>query len=194
MNIDLQQLQELDFNNMGQWPKAFKIVFAVIVAAIVAFLFYYLMISDQLDSLSSEQARETELRGEYQRKYRLAANLEAYREQMREMEQTFQNLLRILPASHETPGLLDDITYTGTDNGLVFKNINWESERPQEFYIELPISIVVEGDYHQFGDFVSDVSALPRIVSLHDFSIKRLKEGQLQMSLLAKTYRYKEAE
>ncbi len=188
MKMDMQQLNELDLKTMGQWPTPVKAVVAVILAAIVGLLMYNLMISDQWATLEREEAREVELKEEYGRKYRLAAEVESYREQMKVMEENFQNLLRILPASHETPGLLDDIT----NSGLVFKKINWEAERPEEFYIELPISIVVEGDYHQFGDFVADVSALPRIVTLHDFVIKRVNSDKLEMSLLAKTYRYKE--
>lgn len=192
MKMDMQQLNELDLKTMGQWPASVKALVAVILAAIVGLLMYNLMISDQWATLEREEAREVELKEEYGRKYRLAAEVVAYREQMKVMEENFQNLLRILPASHETPGLLDDITNTGTNSGLVFKKINWEAEQPEEFYIELPISIVVEGDYHQFGDFVADVSALPRIVTLHDFVIKRVDGGKLEMSLLAKTYRYKE--
>ncbi|GAA5215364.1 type 4a pilus biogenesis protein PilO [Corallincola platygyrae] len=199
MNFDLKQLNEvdlneLDLNNIGEWPPVVKAIFVGIVSVLTCFLFYYFLISDQLDDLSREQAREVELREQFRSKYHLASRVKTYREQMKTMEETFENLLRILPASHETPGLLDDITYVGTTHGLEFVKINWEPERPQEFYIELPIAIVVEGDYHQFGDFVSDVSALPRIVSLHDFAIKRLDETKLQMSILAKTYRYKEAE
>ncbi len=190
--MNLSQLNELDFKTIGQWPLSIKAFFAVLTAIIVGLLMYNMMISDQWDTLTREETREKELKDEYSRKYRLAANVEAYRDQMKVMEETFQNLLRILPASHETPGLLDDITYTGTNSGLQFKKINWEAEQPQEFYIELPIAIVVEGDYHQFGDFVADVSALPRIVTLHDFAIKRLESGKQEMSLKAKTYRYKE--
>ncbi|RCU45080.1 MULTISPECIES: type 4a pilus biogenesis protein PilO [Corallincola] len=199
MKFDLKELNEIDFNeldlnNMGEWPSTVKAIFIGIVGVLTCFLFYYFMIGDQLDDLSREQAREIELREQFRSKYHLAARVKTYREQMKAMEETFENLLRILPLSHETPGLLDDITYVGTTHGLEFVNINWEPERPQEFYIELPIAIVVEGDYHQFGDFVSDVSALPRIVSLHDFSIKRIDESKLQLSILAKTYRYKEAQ
>lgn len=190
--MNLAQLNELDFKTLGQWPLPVKAFFAALTAVVVALLMYNMMISDQWDTLAREETREKELKDEYSRKYRLAANVEAYRDQMKVMEETFQKLLRILPASHETPGLLDDITYTGTNSGLQFKKINWEAEQPQEFYIELPIAIVVEGDYHQFGDFVADVSALPRIVTLHDFAIKRLENGKQEMSLKAKTYRYKE--
>jgi type IV pilus assembly protein PilO len=199
MKLDFKQLNEIDFsdldiNNMGEWPNIVKGLFIAIVGVLTCFLFYYFLISYQLDELSREKAREVELREQFRSKYHLASRVQTYRDQMKTMAETFENLLRILPASHETPGLLDDITYVGTTHGLEFININWEPERPQEFYIELPIAIVVEGDYHQFGDFVSDVSALPRIVSLHDFSIKRVSDSKLQMSILAKTYRYKEAQ
>ena len=102
-------------------------------------------------------------------------------------------MLKQLPATHETPGLLDDITYAGTSTGLTFVRINWMPEIEKDFYTELPIQIDVVGDYHQFGNFVSEVAKLPRIVSLHDFSVTTDKDDRLVFNVVAKTYRYKEA-
>ena len=99
-----------------------------------------------------------------------------------------------MPTTHETPGLLDDITYVGTTSGLTFIRINWEPEIEKEFYTELPIKIDVVGDYHQFGSFVSEVAKLPRIVSLHDFAIQTEKDERLRFNVVAKTYRYKEVQ
>lgn len=185
-------VNDLDLENMGSWPLLVKIVFALIVAILVSVLSYYLLIDSKIDQLQAATAKETELRQLYQRRYAAAVNLEAYREQMNEMEKTFSFLLKQLPTTHETPGLLDDITYVGTTSGLTFTRINWEPEVEQDFYTELPIRINVIGNYHQFGNFVSEVAKLPRIVSLHDFTIEADKEDRLRFNVVAKTYRYKE--
>ncbi|WP_423187457.1 type 4a pilus biogenesis protein PilO [Alishewanella sp. d11] len=185
-------VNDLDLENMGSWPLVVKIIFALIVAILVSVLSYYLLIDSKIDQLQAATAKETELRQLYQRRYAAAVNLEAYREQMNEMEKTFSFLLKQLPTTHETPGLLDDITYVGTTSGLTFTRINWEPEVEQDFYTELPIRINVIGNYHQFGNFVSEVAKLPRIVSLHDFTIEADKDDRLRFNVVAKTYRYKE--
>jgi type IV pilus assembly protein PilO len=109
---------------------------------------------------------------------------------MVEMEEKFSLLLKRLPTSNETPGLLDDLSYVGTTSGLTFLKIGWLPEVEKEFYTELPIKIEVIGSYHEFGDFVGKVAQLPRIVSLHDFSITSSDSGKLTFSVVAKTYRY----
>ncbi len=185
-------VNDLDLENMGSWPLVVKIIFALIVAILVSVLSYYLLIDSKIDQLQAATAKETELRQLYQRRYAAAVNLEAYREQMNEMEKTFSFLLKQLPTTHETPGLLDDITYVGTTSGLTFTRINWEPEVEQDFYTELPIRINVIGNYHQFGNFVSEVAKLPRIVSLHDFTIEADQDDRLRFNVVAKTYRYKE--
>ena len=152
------------------------------------------MVDDQITQLEMSEAKEQELRQVYRVKYASAVNLELYKAQMVEMEQTFSYLLKQLPATHETPGLLDDITYAGTSTGLTFVKINWLPEIEKDFYTELPIKIDVVGDYHQFGNFVSEVAKLPRIVSLHDFSIQTEKDERLRFNVVAKTYRYKEVQ
>ncbi len=143
-------------------------------------------------SVRRAEQQEQELRQTYRIRYAQAVNLELYKKQMVEMEQTFSYLLKQLPATHETPGLLDDITYAGTSSGLTFVKINWMPEIEKEFYTELPIKIDVVGDYHQFGNFVSEVAKLPRIVSLHDFNVSMDTEERLVFNVVAKTYRYKE--
>jgi type IV pilus assembly protein PilO len=114
---------------------------------------------------------------------------------MVEAESMFANQLKSLPESHETPGLLDDITFVGTTTGLDFVKLNWQPEIEQEIYIELPIDIEVVGTYHDFGKFVSQIAGLPRIVTLHNFDInlKSASSGELKLKLQAKTYRYREA-
>lgn len=196
LNINLSEIDinDLDLENMGSWPTGAKIIFAVILAILVSVLSYFLLVDSKIDELSQAESKEVELRQVYRTKYAQAVNLDLYKQQMVEMEQTFSFLLKQLPTTHETPGLLDDITYVGTTSGLTFIRINWEPEIEKEFYTELPIKIEVIGDYHQFGNFVSEVAKLPRIVSLHDFSITTEKDERLRFNVVAKTYRYKEVQ
>ncbi|MCC5452549.1 type 4a pilus biogenesis protein PilO [Rheinheimera sp. UJ51] len=192
MKLSDIDVNDLDLDNMGSWPVLVKAIFAAILAALVSVISYYLLIDSKIDELASAKQKETELMQLYQTRYAVAVNLEAYREQMKEMQDSLAFLLKQLPTTSETPGLLDDITYVGTTSGLVFSKINWEPEVEKEFYTELPIKIDVTGDYHQFGNFVSEVAKLPRIVSLHDFNIQAEKDGKLRFNVVAKTYRYKE--
>lgn len=196
MNFNLSEIDinDLDFQNMGSWPAAAKVIFAVLLAILVSTLTYFMLVDSKIDELEFAQNKEGELRQVYKAKYASAVNLDLYKQQMVEMEQTFSFLLKQLPTTHETPGLLDDITYVGTTSGLTFIRINWEPEIEKEFYTELPIKIEVIGDYHQFGNFVSEVAKLPRIVSLHDFSIETEKDERLRFNVVAKTYRYKEVQ
>lgn len=192
-NLSDIDVNDLDLENMGSWPVLVKVIFGVIVAILVSTLTYFLLIDSKIDELSSAQAKEAELKRTYSVRYASAVNLDLYKQQMVEMENTFSFLLKQLPTTHETPGLLDDITYVGTTSGLTFLRINWEPEIEKEFYTELPIKIDVVGDYHQFGNFVSEVAKLPRIVSLHDFTIQVERNDRLRFNVVAKTYRYKES-
>ncbi|MDP5144300.1 type 4a pilus biogenesis protein PilO [Rheinheimera baltica] len=196
LNVNLSEIDinDLDIENMGSWPVAAKLVFAVILAVLVSILSYFLLVDSKIDELAAAEKKETELRQTFRTKNGTAVNLELYKQQMVEMEQTFSFLLKQLPTTHETPGLLDDITYVGTTSGLTFIRINWEPEIEKDFYTELPIKIEVVGDYHQFGNFVSEVAKLPRIVSLHDFAIQTEKDERLRFNVVAKTYRYKEVQ
>ena len=194
LNFNLSEIDinDLDIENMGSWPVAAKVIFAIILAALVATLSYFLLIDSKIDELNSAKQKETELRQVFRARYASASKLDLYKQQMVEMENTFSFLLKQLPTTHETPGLLDDITYVGTTSGLTFLRINWEPEIEKEFYTELPIKIDVVGDYHQFGNFVREVAKLPRIVSLHDFTIQAEQNERLRFNVTAKTYRYKE--
>ena len=195
MNIDFSQFDNLELDNIAQWPPLAKGVFSAFIAIVVLGLGYFLLISDKIDTLDRVVAEETTLKQQYQAKYHVSANLELFKEQMIEAENLFATQLKSLPESHETPGLLDDITFVGTTSGLNFVKLNWQPEITQEIYIELPIDIEVIGTYHEFGNFVSKIAGLPRIVTLHDFDIDINKEanGQLNLKLQAKTYRYSEA-
>lgn len=184
----LKTLNELDFEQIAIWPHEVKIVVAAFVAIVVGALSYYLIVSPKLPVLETAELKEQELKLQFEAKYRIAVNLSAYQEQLARIEEDFSSMLKSLPTSNETPGLLDDITFVGTTAGLTFKLLNWQQEVPKEFYTELPIEIEVSGGYHNFGEFVSRVADLPRIVTLHDFNLVQ-EQNQLRLQLQAKTYR-----
>jgi type IV pilus assembly protein PilO len=196
VNIDLSQFDNLELENIGQWPPLAKIVLAIFLAIMMIGLGYMAMISDKMALLTKITAEEQTLKGQYKGKYHVAANLELFKAQMVEAEGLFAKQLKSLPESHETPGLLDDITFVGTTSGLDFVKLNWQPEITKEIYIELPIDIEVVGTYHEFGNFVSKIAGLPRIVTLHDFyvDIAKNKDDNLNLKLQAKTYRYAEAD
>ena len=195
-----EQLQNFDFNdldvdNIGSWPGPVKIVIMAVLFALVLGGGYYFTLTDKQTRMQAVEAKELELRTDYEKKSADAANLEAYRIQKREMEATFGALLKQLPSDTEVPGLLDDITRKALDHELTIESIDLQNERQTEFYVELPIDIVVEGDYHRIGAFVSGVASLSRIVTLHDFTIDpQDSPTALRMTILAKTYRYLEEE
>ncbi|HEX7037634.1 MAG TPA: type 4a pilus biogenesis protein PilO [Pseudomonadales bacterium] len=192
----LEQLQnfdlaDLDLNNIGSWPGAVKVIVMVLLFLLVMGGGYYVHITDKQKALETAERKEQELRKDFETKSEKAANLDAYRQQKAEMETTFQGLLRQLPSDTEVPGLIEDITRTALDNELNIESIDLQDEVRTEFYVELPIRIVVEGNYHKIGSFVSGVANLSRIVTLHDFVIEPQDSPvNLKMSILAKTYRY----
>lgn len=194
----LNDLRELDFSelnadNIGSWPTPVKIMAWVFVFVVLVVLGYFYNISDMRDQLAQVEKKELDLKKEFEDKAFKAANLDALRKQMVEMEQSFGALVSQLPTDTEVPGLLEDITNKGVESGLEIKSIKLQPEVSKEFYIELPINIEVTGSYHDFGTFVGGIAALPRIVTLHDFKISSdpKTQGVLSMSIAAKTYRYK---
>ncbi len=187
------ELSELDLNNVGSWPAAVKVIAGVLILLLVLGLGYNFHLKDLQEQLTRSQAEEVSLKGQFSSKASQAANLEAYKEQMQEMEVSFGALLRQLPSDTEVPGLLEDITRTGLGSGLEFEAIKLLPEVTQQFYIELPIEIKVVGTYHDVATFVTGVASLPRIVTLHDFELlpsSSDSSSKLRMSVLAKTYRY----
>ncbi|MBZ2189297.1 type 4a pilus biogenesis protein PilO [Alcanivorax sp. JB21] len=190
----LAKLQDLDFENVGGWPTPIKIGAAVIVFAVVIGLGYMFSITDLNNQRDRAESSERTLMQQLEQKAHRAHHLDQYRAQLAEMEETFGSLLQQLPRETEVPGLLEDITHTGLGSGLEFDRIELAAETEREFYAELPIQIIVRGDYHGFGAFVSGVAGLPRIVTLHDFSIVPAQQGSnerlLRMNVTAKTYRY----
>ncbi|MGH8436083.1 MAG: type 4a pilus biogenesis protein PilO [Pseudomonas sp.] len=192
-NLRKIDLGDLDVNNLGSWPAAVKVIACFLLLVAVLALGYNFHLKDLQAQLDQQRAEEETLKQQFSTKAFQAANLEAYKEQMKEMEVSFGALLRQLPSDTEVPGLLEDITRTGLGSGLEFEEIKLLPEVVQQFYIELPIQISVVGAYHDLATFVSGVASLPRIVTLHDFEIKPLSAdstSKLRMSILAKTYRY----
>ena len=189
-------INDLDFNNMGSWPGALKVIVGVLLFAVLLFLGYHFHLKDLQANLERTERDEVALRKEFADKSFKAANLEAYKEQLVEIEERFGTLLKQLPSDTEVPGLLEDITQMGLNSGLEFESITLQPEVAQQFYIELPIRIVVQGNYHDIATFVSSVAGLPRIVTLHDFDIAPVSAGNpdlLKMNIVAKTYRYNES-
>lgn len=191
------ELSELDLNNLGSWPVAVKVIACILLLAAAMALGYNFYLKDLQAQLDGQRAEEETLKQQFSSKAFQAANLDAYKIQMKEMEESFGVLLRQLPSDTEVPGLLEDITRTGLGSGLEFEEIKLQPEVVQQFYIELPIQISVVGGYHDLAAFVSGVASLPRIVTLHDFDIKVAEAdsvSRLRMNVLAKTYRYNDQE
>ena len=189
-------VNNIDFNNVGSWPGALKFIVGLVLLIGLLFAGYHFHLKDLQLVLERSEAQELTLRKDFEAKSFRAANLEAYKAQLVEIEERFGTLLKQLPSDTEVPGLLEDITQMGLNSGLEFASITLQAETAKQFYIELPISIVVEGSYHDMGTFVSSIASLPRIVTLHDFSIAPVTAGNgdlLKMSILARTYRYNDA-
>lgn len=190
-NIDFEEFKNLDFNDVGNWPLTVKIVAVILLCGATLFAGYWFHTRHQMTELERIQQKEDELLQAFTAKQHRAVNLEAYKAQMAEMERSYDTMLRQLPSKTEVAELLVDVSQAGLANGLEFDLFKPAGERPAEFYAELPISIKVTGTYHDFGSFVSDVAALPRIVTLHDITITPGKgEAPLVMDATAKTYRY----
>jgi len=191
MNLDLN---ELDLTNVARWPAAARAVVIIFIMGGVIFLGYWFHTKDQLVQLDEAEQHEVDLKVIFEKKAQQSANLEAYEQQLDEMRESFGAMLRQLPNKTEVADLLVDVSQTGLASGLEFELFKPQSELPREFYAELPISIQVIGRYHEFGDFISGVAALPRIVTVHDVNVSpRSKDGSLLvMNLTAKTYRYLE--
>jgi len=188
-------LSDIDFSRVGVWPLAGRIVLLVVIAAALVGGGYFFLIKDRYQQLEFAENKENELFSQFEKKSFEAANLDAYREQLAEMEETFGALLKQLPKDTEVPGLLEDIDEFGRGSGLTIQKVALEGEQVGEFYVELPIRIEVQGGYHEFGAFISGIAGMPRIVTLHDFDIHSSKNGNgalLNMVVNAKTYRYKD--
>jgi type IV pilus assembly protein PilO len=197
--MDWEQLNELDLSNIGDWPAIAKGAVVLLLCALVIGGWYYFNTQDQLASLEKVQRNEKDLRATFETKQKKAANLEAYKQQLAEMRESFGAMLRQLPDKTEVAALLVDVSQTGLAAGLEFELFQPTGEIPKDFYAELPIKLRVVGQYHEFGRFISGLAALPRIVTIHDIGItpkggksKSAGSDLLTLTATAKTYRYLE--
>ena len=204
--MNLNDLRNLDPNNIGSWPGLIRGVVLLVLCAAVLGAGYYFFVQDQIVALEKVQKQEGELKNTFEVKQRKAANLEPLKQQLAETKQSFGAMLRLLPNRTEIEGLLVDISQSGLAAGLEFELFKPGAEQPAEFYAVQPISITVTGTYHEFGEFISAVAALPRIVTQHDLNITPLSGGgapvateadkatRLRLTMVAKTYRYLDEE
>jgi type IV pilus assembly protein PilO len=197
MNI-VEELQSLDINDIGRWPLVFRsAVIAIVFAVVLGLGIYWFIFEDMAPQLQRAEDEEQTLRITFENKQKKAANYDAYKAQLSQMEQSFGTMLRQLPGETEIPSLIVDISQTGLAAGLQEKLFQPQDEIPKDFYAEKPITISLVGGYHEIANFVSGVAALPRIVTLHDINIS--PDGpenydQLTLEVTAKTYRYLEQE
>jgi type IV pilus assembly protein PilO len=191
--MTLDDLKNINVNDISSWPMLVKIVGIGFICLVILVVGYFAFVQGMLDDYDAAKKKEEGLRESYLNKKALSINLPAYKQQMEEMQQTFGSLLRQLPNSTEVPDQLVDITQAGLGRGLEFVLFKPEKEQPKDFYAELPISIQVRGSYHELAGFVSDVAALPRIVTFGDLTITAAAKGsRLGMAAKARTYRYLE--
>ena len=197
MNV-VEELQSLDVNDVGRWPLAFRVAVIIIVFVVVLGMgVYWFIIEDKAPQLQRVQEQEQTLRVSFENKQKKAANYDAYKAQLTQMEQSFGTMLRQLPGKTEIPSLIVDISQTGLAAGLQEKLFQPQSEIPRDFYAEKPIMISLSGGYHEIANFVSGIAALPRIVTLHDINITPDDQetyDKLTIQVTAKTYRYLEEE
>lgn len=185
-------LKSVDLKNFSAAPLPAKIAAIVLVCFGILAGGYFFFLQGMLEQHETLKRKEAELRNAYLDKKAMAINLPAYKQQMEEMEITFSAMRRQLPSSTEIPDLLIDITQAGLGRGLEFELFKPEKEKPIDFYAELPISLKVKGTYHELAQFMSDVSALPRIVTIGEITLGGDKAGKLAMTAKAKTFRYME--
>lgn len=197
MNL-VEELQSLDINDVGRWPLLFRVAVIVLVFVLVVGLgVYWFIVKDKAPQLERVQQEEEQLRITFESKQRKAANYDAYKAQLAQIEQSFGTMLRQLPGETEIPSLIVDISQTGLAAGLQEKLFVPRGENPRDFYAEKPISIRLTGSYHEIGNFVSGIAALPRIVTLHDINITSedpQSYDRLSLEVTAKTYRYLDEE
>jgi len=197
MNL-IEELQSLDANDIGRWPFMFRAgVIGIVFAVVVGLGIYWIIVEDKYPALQRVQQEEITLRDVFENKQRKAANFDAYKAQLAQIEQSFGTMLRQLPGETEIPSLIVDISQTGLAAGLQEKLFQPQPEIPKDFYAEKPITISLSGGYHEIANFVSGVAALPRIVTLHDINITPDDPNNfdsLTLQVTAKTYRYIEEE
>lgn len=189
--MKMSDLNNLTADNIGTWPLPVKVFGALLVFGVIGFLGWNYDVKDLRASLEKEQKKEVSLRNQFEKKQRQAANLPALKQQLADIKETFGDLLKRLPNQTEVAELLVDISQQGLGAGLEFELFKPGSEQPKDYYVELPIQIRVVGRYHEFGNFISGISDLPRIVTSHNIKITSAKrKNLLKLETTAKTYRY----
>jgi len=197
----LNELRDLDFNDIGSAPASVRYVILGLLLAVILAIGYYLLVQNKIEQLKRVEAQEQTLRSEFEYKQQKAANLEAYQEQLAEMEELLETMFRQLPSKTEMDKLLVDISQTALGSGIDVQLFQPNAETRHDFYAERPISVRMMGDYHQFGEFVSGVASLPRVVilTMHDIALRRAtdrdvgvsrNDGRLILEGTVKTYRY----
>ena len=195
MNKLLLELRQLDINQAGNWPIAFKAAALTILFVAIIVVGHFLVWQEQIETLENIKAQEETLKDTYLTKKRNAVNLPALRLQLNEIEQSLRALLKQLPDKSEMEALLVDINQAGLGRGLQFELFKpATNETIHAFYAELPVSIRVTGSYHDIGAFTSDVAQLSRIVTLNDISVTHGTDGKLVLDAVAKTFRYLDEE
>lgn len=200
MSQKKSSFSNLDFNNIGNWPQAPKMVFCALLALLILGLAYVAVIRGEAEELEGLEAKEVTLRQDFEKEQKRAVNLEPLKQQLAQMEQVLQQMLRQLPSKTEMPDLIIDVSQTALSSGLNNELFKPGDEQVKEFYAEKPISLRLVGSYHQFGAFVSGVASLPRVVilTMHDINLKpkdpkvgiSARSGALELSGTVKTYRY----
>lgn len=189
--MTFDDLRRLDPRDIGSWPVAPKLGALLILLLLIVFAGYWFDWKNQLQELAQARDKEQELRTAFLDKQKQAVNLEAYRKQLAEIEESFGEMLKQLPNKSEMEALLTDINQAGLGRGLQFELFRpAQKENMSEFYAELPITIKLTGKYHDIGAFASDVSQLSRIVTLNDIALAPNKDGDLVLDAVAKTFRY----
>ncbi len=191
--MTLDDFRQLDMTKIGDWPQPVRLTFVVLTAVIIAVLLYVLLISSQQADLERYQAEERQLRTSFEQKQAKAVSLDAYRDQLSDMRSTFNVMLRQLPSRSEVANLLIDVSQAGIAAGLEFELFQPQPEINRGFYSEMPITLRVVGNYHQFGEFISVLASMPRILTIHNVRIRRdNRQERLVMEAVAKTYYYLE--
>ena len=192
MSLRSIDLRELDFASVGAWSSRRKTAVALLWLSLLLVLGYLLFLLSSTTRLQQQAEAQVALKTAFESRVAQVANLDAYVIQLHDLEAAFSAMLKQLPAQAQVPGLLDHVSQLGKANGLVIERIQWLPEVLQPFYAELPLQMTLAGGYHELGLFVSAMASLPRIVTLHDFALAPLNgtgDGQLRMTLLARTYR-----
>lgn len=202
LNINLD---EIDIYNIGTWPNIMKAAVIIVANLAIIFIFKWLFIDSKVEELDNLIAEEKRLKVFFVSRHKLLVNITEYKAQMKEIQDRLSTLVQLLPSANEIPNLVNQVSLAGKDSGLTFKEITILPEKQFKYYVELPIKIKVNGNYHQMGEFISKVSGLPRIITLHDLTlapdktkvaeigkIRSVSNSQeyLELDVLAKTYRY----